>query len=108
MRKIKDERYRKLQELADLIDDWPAADVLQAIHDQLDDDRSEAQDYYDARTERWQESEKGEQYQEWLYRLEDVVNALDGVISAEKDDLEDAIQNYFDVFSDLTQAPEGV
>ena len=42
---------------------------LEEIQEQIDNLASEMQDTYDSRSERWQESEKGEEYQETIDAL---------------------------------------
>ena len=40
----------------------------------------EAQDTYDNRSERWQESEKGEEYEEMISALEDAASSVQDAI----------------------------
>lgn len=55
----------------------------------LTDLRDDAQNQYDNKSEKWQESEKGEQAME---QIDYLTNACDGLESV-KDDLENSMQN---------------
>ena len=51
-------------------------DKLLELHDELEQMAGEAQDVFDSRTERWQESEKGEAYADMISALEDAANSV--------------------------------
>lgn len=51
-------------------------DRLEAIRDELESLEAEAQDTYDNRSERWQESEKGEEYSEMISALVDAAGSV--------------------------------
>lgn len=54
-------------------------DRLEAIHDELESLEAEAQEYYDNRSEKWQDSEKGD---EWDGRIGAFQDAADSVQDA--------------------------
>lgn len=49
---------------------------LDEIRESLEALAEEAQDVFDNRTERWQESEKGEEYSEMISALEDAASSV--------------------------------
>ena len=49
---------------------------LEEIHKELEILQEEMQDTYDNRSERWQESEKGEEYMEQIDALEDAASSV--------------------------------
>lgn len=51
--------------------------VPEALHDELQDVYDRYQELYDGKSEKWQESAKGEALQAWLSTLEDVLSGLD-------------------------------
>lgn len=51
-------------------------DKLLELQEELEQMAQDAQDVFDNRTERWQESEKGEEYQEMISALEDAANSV--------------------------------
>jgi DNA-binding transcriptional regulator GbsR (MarR family) len=51
-------------------------DKLLDLQEELEQMAQDAQDVFDNRTERWQESEKGEEYQEMISALEDAANSV--------------------------------
>lgn len=51
-------------------------DKLIALQEELEEMAQEAQETYDNRTERWQESEKGEAYADMISALEDAANSV--------------------------------
>jgi len=52
-----------------------------AAHELLADTLAEMQDYYQDRSESWQESERGEEHQEKIASVEAVVDALSDLLS---------------------------
>jgi len=57
---------------------WNAS--LQAAHELIADTLGEMQDYYEARSENWQASERGEEHQEKITSAEAVLDALRDLI----------------------------
>ena len=57
---------------------WNA--TFRMAHDLIDGAVSEMQDYYDDRSDAWQESERGEEHQERVASAETVRDALDELI----------------------------
>jgi hypothetical protein len=56
---------------------WPRWNAtFQMAHDLIDGAVSEMQDYYDDRSDAWQESERGEDHQERIASVEAVLEAL--------------------------------
>lgn len=51
-------------------------DKLLDLQEELEQMAQDAQDVFDNRTERWQESEKGEEYQEMISALEDAASSV--------------------------------
>jgi hypothetical protein len=58
---------------------WKAS--FRAAQELLTDTLNEMQDYFDERSESWQESERGEQHQERLASVEAVLEAMEDLIS---------------------------
>lgn len=54
-------------------------DQMTAFLTELNDAAEEAREYYDSRSESWQDSDKGANYLAWVEQLEAAVEALDGV-----------------------------
>jgi methyl-accepting chemotaxis protein len=83
----------------------------QRIHEMLDDDAREAQEYHDDRSEKWQESETGKAYEEWISTLEtlkesfdpDNLESIDFPVVEEFEALEELSEAEFSEF----QSPEG-
>jgi NAD-specific glutamate dehydrogenase len=59
--------------------------LLTEANEWLDEVRTDAQSYFDDRSEKWQESEAGEAYAEWISELE---TTLDEIEIAEPDALD--------------------
>ena len=57
---------------------WKA--TFRMAHDLIDGAVSEMQDYYDDRSDAWQESERGEDHQERIASVEAVLEALGELI----------------------------
>ena len=51
-------------------------DRLAAIHDELESLEAEAQDYYDNRSEKWQDSEKGDEWDDKIGAFQDAANSV--------------------------------
>ena len=58
---------------------WNAS--FKAAHELIADSLGEMQDYFDARSESWQESERGEAHQEKITSVETAVDALSDLLS---------------------------
>lgn len=56
------------------------SDKLTDIQAELEILAEEAQEYYDNRSEKWQESEKGDEWQEKISALEDAANSVGDAI----------------------------
>ena len=56
--------------------------AIATLVDELSADLERAQEYFDERSEKWQESEAGEDYQAWIERLEEIEDALNDVPEA--------------------------
>lgn len=65
--------------------------------------KDSAQSYYDDRTEKWQEGDKGQEYSEWCTALDNVNS--DGLEVEFPDDLEAPEMNDADEFEALPHAP---
>jgi len=55
-------------------------DKLEALQAELTEMAEEAQDTFDNRSEKWQESEKGDEFQEKISALEDAANSVGDAI----------------------------
>lgn len=55
-------------------------DKLEALQAELTEMAEEAQETFDNRSEKWQESEKGDEYQERISALEDAANSVGDAI----------------------------
>ena len=68
-----------------------AMEAVDTLKCKLEELAQTAQEYYDDRTEKWQESPKGESYYEWMYNLEEkqreVKTMVDEIIAIEFDDI---------------------
>lgn len=90
----------------------PAVDklnlTLEEVRNFADEVKSEAQDYFDERSEKWQEGDKGQQYQEWINSMETVAE-LEDIETVEPDDLMiiDDIYLEREILSSITDSPEG-
>lgn len=58
---------------------WNAS--FKAAHEMIADSLGEMQDYYDARSDSWQESYRGEAHQEKIASVETAVDALSDLLS---------------------------
>ncbi len=58
---------------------WNAS--FQAAHELIAESLSEMQDYYDARSDSWQESDRGDEHQEKIASVETAVTALSDLLS---------------------------
>lgn len=58
---------------------WNAS--FQAAHALLADTLGEMQDYYEDRSESWQESDRGDEHQEKITSVEAVVDALSDLLA---------------------------
>ena len=58
---------------------WNAS--FKAAHELLADTLGEMQDYYEDRSESWQESDRGDEHQEKIASLEAVVDALSDLLA---------------------------
>jgi hypothetical protein len=58
---------------------WNAS--FKAAHALITESLGEMQDYYDARSENWQESERGDEHQEKIASVETAVDALSDLLS---------------------------
>jgi len=56
------------------------SDKLTNIQAELEELAEQAQDYFDERSEKWQESEKGDEWQEKISALEDAANSVGDAI----------------------------
>lgn len=108
MRKLSQKDLKRIAEEKDAIDEAKSkleaiieemkgkvAEAISAVNDArdsaynaLDDIVNEAQSYYDEKSEKWQEGDNGQQYQEWIGKLEE---ARDAVGEEFELDLEEAI-----------------
>ncbi len=57
-----------------------AAKALEALKEKLEELANSAEEYYDDRSETWQESENGTFYREWVDTLEDRANDVDSLL----------------------------
>ena len=55
---------------------------MEEIANVLEETAQDAQDYFDDKSESWQEGEKGEEYNTWISMLEDTKNNLDTAIAS--------------------------
>lgn len=53
------------------------AEHREAVREVLDDAASAAEEYYDERSEKWQEGDTGQAYTEWRDRLRELADAAD-------------------------------
>ena len=61
---------------------WPRWNAsFQAAHQLIAESLSEMQDYFEERSESWQESQRGEDYQEKVASVEAIQDALNDLIS---------------------------
>jgi hypothetical protein len=61
---------------------WPRWNAsFKAAHELIADTLSEMQDYFDDRSESWQESERGNDHQEKIASVETAVDALSDLLS---------------------------
>ena len=58
------------------------AEQLRSILEQLQLKHEDLQETFDSASEKWQESEKGEKWQEWLSTLEDAINNLEASLTS--------------------------
>jgi alkanesulfonate monooxygenase SsuD/methylene tetrahydromethanopterin reductase-like flavin-dependent oxidoreductase (luciferase family) len=58
-----------------------ATDIARGI---VEDAASAADEYFDLKSEKWQEGDRGQAYQEWQRRLQDVADAIGERIDAEE------------------------
>lgn len=63
------------------------SDAITAMKEVLEKTIDRAQEYFDERSEKWQESEKGNAYQSWIDAMEEKLEALDS-IESDIDELE--------------------
>jgi hypothetical protein len=64
----------------------------QALAEALQEAHDDAQEYFDDRSENWQEGERGEAYQEWIDSLDALRDTAEGIadIADELDDVPEA------------------
>lgn len=55
------------------------ADKLSELQSELTAIKDDAQDYFDSRSEKWQESEKGETAQEEIERIEEFADEIENI-----------------------------
>jgi hypothetical protein len=74
----------------------------------IEDLASSAREYYDGRSEKWQEGDKGVAYDEWVSKLEECADAYDHSGDDEAEDLEySRIKEDFETMTeDIPLAPE--
>ena len=60
--------------------------VREDIHGHLDDLVNQAQSYYDERSDKWTESDTGQQYQDWISELESARDELENSLALEIDE----------------------
>lgn len=58
------------------------AEQLRSVLEQLQLKQEDLQEHFDSGSEKWQESEKGEKWQEWLSTLEDAINNLEASLTS--------------------------
>lgn len=79
-----------------------ANEARQEIYDVLDDVVTQASDYYDERSEKWQEGDAGSAYQDWINTIESARDAfgddLDLTIKEDVDDFADMLDGIGDDF----------
>jgi hypothetical protein len=51
-------------------------DVVENLNNFIEDQRSQMQNYFDGRSEKWQESDKGDAYQNWIDAWEIVIDKV--------------------------------
>lgn len=78
------------------------------VHAILDDLASEAQNYYDERSDKWRDGDAGSEYQDWISNIEAARDTYDNELSFEIDassitDSVDEMINQLD--GELNQAP---
>jgi hypothetical protein len=61
------------------------AEQLRSILEELKLKQEDLQEYFDSASERWQESERGEKWQEELSILEDAINNLEAALTSLED-----------------------
>lgn len=76
MKKISNHDIVELQNLKD-----EAIDNLRVVQDRISHLAEEAQNYYDERSEKWQESENGEAYSEWISNIEYKASSIEDIIT---------------------------
>lgn len=55
---------------------------IEELSTDIDAERSEMQEYWDARTETWQDSDQGNDVLTWIESLSDLVDALENLDAA--------------------------
>lgn len=70
-------------------------DEREAIHGLVEDLASEAQSYFDEKSEKWQDGDAGQQYQEWISELEGAAAECDQPVEVvfEPEDMLEQIDN---------------
>jgi chromosome segregation ATPase len=58
------------------------AEQLRSVLEHLQLKHEDLQEHFDSGSEKWQESEKGEKWQEWLSTLEDAINNLEASLTS--------------------------
>lgn len=69
-----------------------AIEILEALKNKLDELADRAEEYYDDRSEKWQESDNGTFYSEWYEAIREkayeIENTLDEVTDIEFEDIQ--------------------
>ena len=75
MKKVSKENQAALSELFTELDDLAVQynEKLQEIHELRDEIREEMQTYFDEKSEKWQESDAGQDFQTWIESWEEDV-----------------------------------
>ena len=97
-------------EIEDIVNN--ANTLRDEIYGAFDDLVNEAQSYYDEKSEKWQEGDNGQQYQNWIQKLEEIRDEIGDDISVDLDESVDleAFDNIANSLSDenIPEAPDGM
>jgi DNA repair exonuclease SbcCD ATPase subunit len=134
---IKEDGESKLDTVREAIDEFNSwleeardsdlSEAFEAYKEAITDGRdvmeeiaSEAENYYDDKSEKWQEGEKGEAYGEWRDRLRELADEFDEPDCPELEfsdiecpdsfefEVSDEIKDGDELFDDIPEEPDGV
>ena len=103
VRRIVNETNSNLEEIAE-----QAELVRDDAWNVLDSAVADAQDYFDARSEKWQNGDAGGIYIDWIRNIENARDSIGDTIDLEINDSVDDFSDIIDMLSDETiRSPEG-